>query len=152
MMCGRACIEPISCTAIPITHTVQSPSQNPYLCPWAWVKGLQKPTGTPTHMGLCLQRWPMNLARAVQVSMDTAMHPCKDQKVIWSVLWDFRWFHGCFHGWLVIIWGLCLWGAVDVGVVIMFAVAWGGLVLVMFVARFAWSGQCSQHGGRWKGH
>ena len=79
---------------------------------WAWVKGLQKPTGTPTRMGLCLQRWPMNLARAVQVSIDTAVQPCKDWKVIWLVLWDFRCFHRCFHGRLVIIWGLCLWGGV----------------------------------------
>ena len=37
-------------------------------------------------------------------------------------------------------------------VVIVFAVGWDGLVLVMFVARFAWLGQCSQHGMRWKGH
>jgi len=64
----------------------------------------------------------MNLARAVQVSMDTAVQPCEDRKVIdpghwvavdrWSVLWDFRWFHGCFHGRLVIIQGLCLPGGV----------------------------------------
>ena len=60
----------------------------------------------------------MNLARAVQVSMDTAMQPCKDCKVIdpghwvavgrWLVLWDFGW----FHGWLVVIQGLCLPGRV----------------------------------------
>ena len=93
---------------------------------WAWVKGLQKPTGTPTHMGLCLQRWPMNLARAVQVSMDTAVQPCKDWKVIWLVLWDFRCFHRCFHGRLVIIWGLCLWGGV-----------------------WHWSGHCVCHGMGW---
>ena len=43
-------------------------------------------------------------------------------------------------------------GGVDVGVVIVFAVGWGGLVLVMFVPRFALLGQCSQHGMRWKGH
>jgi len=64
----------------------------------------------------------MNLARAVKVSMDTAVQPCKDRKVIdpghwvavgrWSVLWDFGWFHGCFHGQLVVIQGLCLPGGV----------------------------------------
>ena len=43
-------------------------------------------------------------------------------------------------------------GGVDVGVVIVFAVGWSGLVLIMFVARFAWLGQRSQHGMRWKGH
>ena len=43
-------------------------------------------------------------------------------------------------------------GGVDVGVVIVFAVGWSGLVLVMFVPRIAWLGQRSQHGMRWKGH
>ena len=94
----------------------------------------------------------MNLARAVQVSMDTAGQPCEDWKVIWLVLWDFRWFYGCFHRCLVVIRGLCLQGGFDVGVVIVFAVAQGGLVLIMFVARCAWSGQCSQCGRSWKGH
>jgi hypothetical protein len=43
-------------------------------------------------------------------------------------------------------------GGVDIGAVIVFAMAQGGPVLVMFVARCAWPGQGSQRGGRWKGH
>jgi hypothetical protein len=43
-------------------------------------------------------------------------------------------------------------GGVDIGEVIVFAMAQGGPVLVVFVARCAWSGQGGQHGGRWKGH
>ena len=41
-------------------------------------------------------------------------------------------------------------GGFDIRVVIVFAVGWGGLVLIMFVARFAWLGQRSQHGMRCK--
>ena len=132
------------------THT----HQNPYLRPWAQVKGLQKPTGTPTCVRLCLQRWPMNLTRAVQVSMDTAMQTLQGSESHLLVFWGFRWFHGCFHGLLGIIRGLCLrgGGGFDIGVVIVFAMVWGGLVLITFVARFAWLGQHSQHGMRRKGH
>ena len=94
----------------------------------------------------------MNLASTVQVSMDTAVQTLRGSESHLLVFWDFGWFHGCFHGPLVAIRGLCLQGGVDVGVVIVFAMGWGGLVLVMFVPRFAWLGQCSQHGMRWKGH
>ena len=43
-------------------------------------------------------------------------------------------------------------GGVDIEVVIVFAMASCGPVLIMFVARFAWLGQHSQHGRRQKGH
>ena len=78
--------------------------------------------------------------------MDTAMQPCEDQKVIWLVLWVFSWVVS--HNQRVVF----VRERVDIGVVIVFAMAWGGLILVMFVARFAWSGQCSQCGGKWKRH
>ena len=95
----------------------------------------------------------MNLARAVQVSMDTAVQPCEDRK---SHLVD-------FVGRRVVLWVFSgavsrnprvvfARGGIDVGVVIVFAMAWGGPVLVVFEARFAGVGQCGQHGIRWKGH
>jgi hypothetical protein len=59
----------------------------------------------------------MNLARAVQVSIDTAMQPCEDWKVN----------TGC---WIVAV---GRWAFLWVGAVIVFAMAWGvGQGLVAF--------------------
>ena len=81
--------------------------RKPYLCPRVWVStgmgmGFAKTQGYTTRRWVCTQKMTNNLASSVQASIDTALQPCEDRKVIPNNSSSQQWACWCDGWWLYI--------------------------------------------------